>query len=189
MHVVNIPWSFVHSRAWLIDCHCVTLLLLSQLLLSFWSLSHKQQPPVEAEPHHIKVQPSLLHPGAQLASPADQSAVQMPVFRAIKHWMVGQPAASPGLLYNLLMMVRLEHLQGDALHLLLQDELVRGDVQCSQLVAHAALQIAGTATDHFPCRPVRSLAAVQVQVGTWCTCVLQVSFCTDGCVGSGMNIW
>lgn len=90
----------------------------------------------------------------------------MPVFRAIKHWMVGQPAASPGLLYNLLMMVRLEHLQGDALHLLLQDELVRGDVQCSQLVAHAALQIAGTATDHFPCRPVRSLAAVQVQVGT-----------------------
>lgn len=89
----------------------------------------------------------------------------MPVYRAIKHWMVGQPAASPGLLYNLLMMVRLEHLQGDALHVLLQDELVRGDVQCSQLVAHAALQIAGTTTDHFPCRPVRSLAAVQVQVG------------------------
>lgn len=88
---------------------------------------------------------------------------EMPVFRAIKHWMIGQPAASPGLLYNLLMMVRLEHLQGDALSLLLQDELVRGDVQCSQLVAHAALQIAGTTTDHFPCRPVRSLAAVQVQ--------------------------
>ena len=89
----------------------------------------------------------------------------MPVFRAIKQWMAGQPAASPGLLYNLLMMVRLEHLQGDALHLLLQDELVRADVQCSQLVAHAALQIAGTATDHFPCRPVRSLAQVQIQVG------------------------
>ena len=93
------------------------------------------------------------------------TGVQMPVFRAIRQWMAGQPAASPGLLYNLLMMVRLEHLQGDALHLLLQDELVRADVQCSQLVAHAALQIAGTATDHFPCRPVRSLAQVQVQVG------------------------
>ena len=69
------------------------------------------------------------------------------------------------MLFNLLMMVRLEHLQGDALHQLLQDELIRGDVQCSQLVAHAALQIAGTATDHFPCRPVRSFAQVQIQVG------------------------
>ncbi len=88
----------------------------------------------------------------------------MPVFRAIKQWRTGQPAASPGLLFNLLMMVRLEHLQGDALHQLLQDELIRGDVQCSQLVAHAALQIAGTATDHFPCRPVRSFAQVQIQV-------------------------
>ena len=55
-------------------------------------------------------------------------------------------------------------LQGQALHQLLQDELIREDVQCSQLVAHAALQIAGTATDHFPCRPVRSFAQVQIQV-------------------------
>lgn len=92
------------------------------------------------------------------------SVLQMPVFRAIKQWRAGQPAGSPGLLFNLLMMVRLEHLQGDALHQLLQDELIRADVQCSQLVAHAALQIAGTATDHFPCRPVRSFAQVQIQV-------------------------
>ena len=96
--------------------------------------------------------------------------------------MAGQPAASPGLLYNLLMMVRLEHLQGDALHLLLQDELVRGDVQCSQLVAHAALQIAGTTTDHFPCRPVRSLAQVQVQVQTHSQhCMLQTPFLQGVC--------
>ena len=99
----------------------------------------------------------------------------MPVFKAIKQWRAGQPAASPGLLFNLLMLVRLEHLQGDALHQLLQDELIRADVQCSQLVAHAALQIAGTATDHFPCRPVRSFAQVQVQVSghstPTCLCV------------------
>ena len=68
-------------------------------------------------------------------------------------------------------MVRLEHLQGDALHQLLQDELIRADVQCSQLVAHAALQIAGTATDHFPCRPVRSFAQVQIQV-SWLVAML-----------------
>lgn len=90
--------------------------------------------------------------------------LQMPVFKAIKQWRQGQLASDPGLLFNLLMMVRLEHLQGDALHLLLQDELVRGDVQCSQLVAMAALQIAGTTTDSFPCRPVRSFSQVQVQV-------------------------
>lgn len=88
----------------------------------------------------------------------------MPVFKAIKQWRHAQPAGSPGLLFNLLMMVRLEHLQGDALHLLLQDELVRADVQCSQLVAMAALQIAGTTTDSFPCRPVRSFSQVQIQV-------------------------
>lgn len=99
---------------------------------------------------------------------------EMPVFRAIKQWRAGQPASSPGLLFNLLMMVRLEHLQGDALHQLLQDKLIRADVQCSQLVAHAALQIAGTATDHFPCRPVRSFAQVQIQntlmVRVWKVC-------------------
>ena len=39
-------------------------------------------------------------------------AVQMPVFRAIKQWKAGQPAATPGLLFNLLKnLVRLEHLQ------------------------------------------------------------------------------
>lgn len=101
--------------------------------------------------------------------------LQMPVFKAIKLWQAGQAGASPGLLLNLLMMVRLEHLQGDALHMLLQDELVRGDVQCSQLVAMAALQIAGTSTDSFPCRPVRSVAQVQVQVCY--TPHLSTSFC------------
>lgn len=98
----------------------------------------------------------------------------MPVFKAIKQWRQGQLAASPGLLFNLLMMVRLEHLQGDALHLLLQDELVRGDVQCSQLVAMAALQIAGTTTDSFPCRPVRSFSQVQIQVLCLSLCYLYV---------------
>lgn len=101
----------------------------------------------------------------------------MPVFKAIKQWRQGQIAGSPGLLFNLLMMVRLEHLQGDALHSLLQDELVRGDVQCSQLVAMAALQIAGTTTDSFPCRPVRSFSQVQIQVRCWCIISLAHHVC------------
>ena len=109
--------------------------------------------------------------------------LQMPVFRAIKQWRAGQPASSPGLLFNLLMMVRLEHLQGDALHQLLQDELIRADVQCSQLVAHAALQIAGTATDHFPCRPVRSFAQVQIQVSRL------VAMLTDTCRMCCLLVW
>ncbi len=109
--------------------------------------------------------------------------LQMPVFRAIKQWRAGQPAGSPGLLFNLLMMVRLEHLQGDALHQLLQDELIRADVQCSQLVAHAALQIAGTATDHFPCRPVRSFAQVQIQVSR------QVAMLPDTCMMILLLLW
>jgi len=111
------------------------------------------------------------------------SVLQMPVFRAIKQWRAGQPAGSPGLLFNLLMMVRLEHLQGDALHQLLQDELIRADVQCSQLVAHAALQIAGTATDHFPCRPVRSFAQVQIQVSR------QVAMLPDTCMMILLLLW
>ena len=55
-------------------------------------------------------------------------------------------------------------MQGDALRALLQDELIASDVQCSQLVAHAALQIAGVSTDAFPARPVRNFSMVYVQV-------------------------
>lgn len=55
-------------------------------------------------------------------------------------------------------------MQGDALRALLQDEVIASDVQCSQLVAHAALQIAGVSTDAFPARPVRNFSMVYVQV-------------------------
>ena len=86
-------------------------------------------------------------------------------------------------------------MQGDALRSLLQDELIASDVQCSQLVAHAALQIAGVSTDAFPARPVRNFSMVYVQVPVYPNQPPQVGACLAyalpllACRGKGMCSW